>query len=441
MGRTVPFLTNLVIHPHCFFRFCASSTSALRRFLVGMDWLSKAGDLLDKVDQLAAERLLADDGVDEDQVLALLDEAEKDATLGAVGAPDASAADASAGRSPRAELQVEVERLKRSLQTKTAHVEQLVASQRALLKSKSAREGDLNDQTARLREQIDQVGVQRKLLEQGRKHAEQQAEAAKMSLKNHSEELAAARKQLQSVQEERDAAHGRIAELQATQQEHEQVMNSLQERHSLAMQQLEHNMTAHKSEVHDLQDREESLSSATVQFTSELARAERRRLDSDAAARQAEALHHEAEEHARRLEGTLEEERQASAKHAREVARLQLAVDAREAVVETARAELEAATHDSRKRIEELELLLRQREREISEVRRAAARAAAQDNEVMCERVCLCVCIWHASINSCTHVWVSKWMGMSKSGCINAWMDEHAYTHKHTHKHTCTRVY
>ncbi|MGB1592087.1 MAG: hypothetical protein ACPIOQ_04980, partial [Promethearchaeia archaeon] len=156
-----------------------------------MDWLAKAGDLLDKVDQLAAERLLADDGVDEDQVLALLDEAEKDATLGAVGAPDASAADASAARSPRAELQVEVERLKRSLQTKTAHVEQLVASQRALLKSKSAREGDLNDQTARLREQIDQVGVQRKLLEQGRKHAEQQAEAAKMSLKNHSEELAA----------------------------------------------------------------------------------------------------------------------------------------------------------------------------------------------------------------------------------------------------------
>ena len=73
-------------------------------------------------------------------------------------------------------------------------------------------------------------GVQRKLLEQGRKQAEQQAEAAKMSLKNHSEELAVARKQLQSVQEERDAAHGRIAELQATQQEHEQVMNSLQER-------------------------------------------------------------------------------------------------------------------------------------------------------------------------------------------------------------------
>jgi len=45
-----------------------------------MEWLSKAGELLDKVDQLAAEQLADehDTAVDEQDVLALLEDTERD---------------------------------------------------------------------------------------------------------------------------------------------------------------------------------------------------------------------------------------------------------------------------------------------------------------------------------------------------------------------------
>jgi hypothetical protein len=69
----------------------------------GMDWLSKAGDLLDKVDQLAAERLLADEGVDDDEVLALLDEAEADSN--STPEPVSASRSSQQPMSPRTELQ------------------------------------------------------------------------------------------------------------------------------------------------------------------------------------------------------------------------------------------------------------------------------------------------------------------------------------------------
>ena len=97
-----------------------------------MDWLAKASDLLDKVDQLAAEKLVGgEEDFDDEAVLALLDEAEHDDDESPEDNSSTRDSHEPAGVSPRAELKgsSEVARLKKALQKKSAHVEQLVASQ------------------------------------------------------------------------------------------------------------------------------------------------------------------------------------------------------------------------------------------------------------------------------------------------------------------------
>lgn len=78
------------------------------------------------------------------------------------------------------------------------------------------------------------------------------------------------------------------------------------------------------------QDREESLSSATVQFTAELARSERRRQDSESAAREASDLQRVAEERVRVLEREADEQQRASQEKDSMVSQLQQALDARD---------------------------------------------------------------------------------------------------------------
>ena len=270
----------------------------------------------------------------------------------------------------------EVERLQRALQKKSAHVEQLVASQRALLKSKSMREDELNEQTTQLRQEIDQVAVQRKLLEQGRKRAEQQAENMKQTLKSKSEDLAAAHKQLTAVEQERDAANERIRSMEVSQRQHEELMSDLQDKYNNALQQVAATRMEHKSEVNSLQDREESLSSATVQFTSELARSERRRMESESAARKAEEQQRAAEEEVCRLQLRLEEQESACEEQQGVILRLQDALDARGAAEESERQKLEAEVRESSKRLAEVEMQLRQTEKQLAESQRAASRAA-----------------------------------------------------------------
>jgi len=78
-----------------------------------MEWLAKATDLLDKVDQLAAERLADEEDAEvaDEDVLALLDAAEREeepaAHAPAGDAAAAAATEAAAGPppSPRGELQ------------------------------------------------------------------------------------------------------------------------------------------------------------------------------------------------------------------------------------------------------------------------------------------------------------------------------------------------
>jgi len=70
-------------------------------------------------------------------------------------------------------------RLEGLLDKKTAQVEKLVASHRALLKGRAAREDELNEQVTNMRQELDQAAVQRKLIEEGRKNVEQQNEILK----------------------------------------------------------------------------------------------------------------------------------------------------------------------------------------------------------------------------------------------------------------------
>lgn len=250
----------------------------------------------------------------------------------------------------------EVAKLKRLLQKKTLHVEQLVASQRALLKTKCAREEELICQVTKLQQQIDQLGVQRKLGDQGRKHAEQQSESMKQAIKSKAEELSAAIKQLATVTEERDSAHQRVEAMKQAQKQHEGLMSDLQGKYNNALQQVSASRMEHKSELHTLQDREETLSSATVQFTAELARAERRRQDSEDAARKAEEQQRAAEEQVRQLQRTLEDTQRACEDKDRSVARLQQALDAHDSEQDSARSKLEAEARDSRKKMEQAEM-------------------------------------------------------------------------------------
>ena len=274
----------------------------------------------------------------------------------------------------------EVARLKKALQKKASQVEQLVASQRALLKSKSQREEELSEQATKLRQEVDQVAVQRKLVDQGRKHAEQQVEAMKQSVKSKSEELGKARQQIQMLQEERDSALQRVAAMEDTQRQHEELMSDMQTKYDAALGQLSVARMEQKQELHDLQDREDSLSSATVQYTAELARAERRRIQSESAARKAEALQREAEEQACELQRALGEQERLLAERDGVVAQLQQALDAGVAAEDSERSKLEAEARESSKRAEQAEIQLRQVEKELAASTRAAVRASSHSN-------------------------------------------------------------
>jgi len=72
-----------------------------------MEWLAKATDLLDKVDQLAAERLADEEDAEvaDEDVLALLDAAEREEGPAAHAPAGDAAAAAATPPSPRGELQ------------------------------------------------------------------------------------------------------------------------------------------------------------------------------------------------------------------------------------------------------------------------------------------------------------------------------------------------
>lgn len=88
-----------------------------------MEWLAKATDLLDKVDQLAAERLGDEENADiaDDDVLALLDAAEGDEEdeghAPAGDAASAAAAPSTHGTLPRCAWRARAEALRGRLRT------------------------------------------------------------------------------------------------------------------------------------------------------------------------------------------------------------------------------------------------------------------------------------------------------------------------------------
>jgi hypothetical protein len=93
-------------------------------FCGGMEWLAKATDLLDKVDQLAAERLGDDEDAEvaDDDVIALLDAAEGDEEdeghAPAGNAASAAAAPSTHGTLPRCAWRACAEALRGRLRTR-----------------------------------------------------------------------------------------------------------------------------------------------------------------------------------------------------------------------------------------------------------------------------------------------------------------------------------
>jgi hypothetical protein len=107
-----------------------------------------------------------------------------------------------------------------------------------LLKSRVAHEDELNEQVTNMRQELDQAAVQRKLIEQGRKHLEQQAEILKQSIKSKSEELNTLLRQMDAVTHERNSAHDRMTVMEQMQQQHEELMSNLQTKYNQAMEQV-----------------------------------------------------------------------------------------------------------------------------------------------------------------------------------------------------------
>jgi len=92
-----------------------------------------------------------------------------------------------------------------------------------------------------------------------------------------------------------------------------------------------------------------------------------------------------AEERVRELERAADEQQRASQDKDSVVARLQQALDARDSDQESERSRLEAESRESRKRVEEVEMQLRQMEKQLSEATRAAARAASHSSTMELE--------------------------------------------------------
>jgi hypothetical protein len=101
-----------------------SSKKKIFFFSAGMEWLAKASDLLDKVDQLAAERLGDDEDAEvaDDDVIALLDAAEGDEEdeghAPAGNAASAAAAPSTHGTLPRCAWRARAAALRGRLHTR-----------------------------------------------------------------------------------------------------------------------------------------------------------------------------------------------------------------------------------------------------------------------------------------------------------------------------------
>jgi len=146
----------------------------------------------------------------------------------------------------------------------------------------------------------------------------------------------------------------------------------------------------HKSNVMHWQDREETLSSETVQFTRELAAAERKRQDSEAQVRQLTAQLREAEEGLADAKGLLEDKVSECRRKDAEMVSLGKKVKENQAEVDSVKEACEAELRETKKKLEEAQLELRQQQKLQASVPTSAGRGSGSDPELEAQLSKLC---------------------------------------------------
>uniref|UniRef100_A0A7S4KVP0 Uncharacterized protein n=1 Tax=Guillardia theta TaxID=55529 RepID=A0A7S4KVP0_GUITH len=331
-----------------------------------MEWLQKAGDLLDKLDRTAAETLEAvsnDAAADADE-LKILMEGNDGGNLNA-DEPEAQENEAvsSTALSPRSSLQLKVEKLSKALAKKSSQIELLVTSHKSLLKSSAEREKEWNDKLDQAQREVEKAVTEQNKHRQAEQQAQLQTNAMRESLKAKADEIESMQRYMDQLRRENEEYSRRVIELEKSLEEQEESKDFLQRKYEEAQKQVEEARAEHKNQLLMFQDREQSLSSETVQFTRELAAAERRRQESEAAAKEAEERLRASEENSRSVVASMQTLKKEVEEHKHESQVLRSALKAKERHCEELREEFDNQTKGIRKKLEEAELQVRQLER------------------------------------------------------------------------------
>ncbi|EKX49998.1 hypothetical protein GUITHDRAFT_135674 [Guillardia theta CCMP2712] len=233
-----------------------------------MEWLQKAGDLLDKLDRTAAETLEAvsnDAAADADELKILMVGTDMAIPLPCMR---------------RLNTGGKVEKLSKALAKKSSQLDQ---AQR----------------------EVEKAVTEQNKHRQAEQQAQLQTNAMRESLKAKADEIESMQRYMDQLRRENEEYSRRVIELEKSLEEQEESKDFLQRKYEEAQKQVEEARAEHKNQLLMFQDREQSLSSETVQvpchpcdhnplmaaffqFTRELAAAERRRQESEAAAKEAE---------------------------------------------------------------------------------------------------------------------------------------------------------
>lgn len=253
--------------------------------------MSKAGDLLDKLDKQAAEKLEhvgleAVTPPDEEDLINILHENQEDV----VGLDAAEEEDGEKNADADKSLKRELQRLEGLVRKKTDQIEQLVASHRATMKANENSEKKRAAEIEKAQGEVTKAVAAKRAAEKAKEQADQQVEAVRGALKGQSEELEALRAEAGNHRSEKEVLSEEILRLEGEVVRQQELHATLQQRYEAAMAKATQGDAEHRSEFLNFQEREESLSSETVHFTRELAAAERRRQEAETSACNASRL-------------------------------------------------------------------------------------------------------------------------------------------------------
>eukprot|EP00292_Cryptomonas_paramecium_P010376 CAMPEP_0113690912 /NCGR_PEP_ID=MMETSP0038_2-20120614/18091_1 /TAXON_ID=2898 /ORGANISM="Cryptomonas paramecium" /LENGTH=260 /DNA_ID=CAMNT_0000612363 /DNA_START=65 /DNA_END=844 /DNA_ORIENTATION=- /assembly_acc=CAM_ASM_000170 len=250
-----------------------------------MDWLQKAGDLLDKLDRTAAEKLAGSEHDGEiDEALDETEDTETDTAVGTSDLPlsglqgDLNNGALKALKSEQIRYQREIKGLKeeiKQLNAKLTHKEKLVADTNQLYK----------DLMRKSSEDLKRLEAEIALKEESRRrHEEREREAVaeQENLRRQLKSQAALLEEHSSKAPELAATKQELARLQLEHAHITQVYEALEK-------EVQSARDLHRTDQLHFQDREESLSGETLQLMRQLAHAQQELSDKAAEVRALEA--------------------------------------------------------------------------------------------------------------------------------------------------------